>query len=53
MLVAAVAMSLAPLASASAGNNGLTKTVVPEPATYVLMALGLAGLGIVARRRRK
>ena len=27
-------------------------TTVPEPSTYVLMAAGLAGLGVVARRRR-
>ena len=27
-------------------------TTVPEPSTYILMASGLAGLGVVARRRR-
>lgn len=27
-------------------------TTVPEPSTYVLMAAGLAGVGLVARRRR-
>lgn len=34
------------------GGGGIVN-VVPEPSTYVLMATGLLGLGIVARRRRK
>ena len=36
--------SYAPLAAAGAA--------VPEPSTYVLAALGLAGLGVVTRRKR-
>jgi hypothetical protein len=27
--------------------------VIPEPSTYALMALGLAGIGLVARRRQR
>jgi len=35
-------------------NIGFTATVsaVPEPSTYVLMALGLAGIGLATRRRK-
>ena len=29
------------------------ETVVPEPSTYLLMAAGLAGVGLAARRRRR
>jgi hypothetical protein len=31
---------------------GYRLNVIPEPSTYLLMAIGLAGLGVVARRRR-
>lgn len=34
------------------GSGGLIASVVPEPATYGLMALGLVAVGAVARRRR-
>lgn len=38
--------------SLAQAEGGGPDTVVPEPSTYLLMASGLAGLGIVARRRR-
>lgn len=34
------------------GDFRVTATTVPEPGTYLLMASGLAGLGVMARRRR-
>ncbi len=34
------------------GNIRPTATVVPEPSTYLLMASGLAGMGMMYRRRR-
>jgi hypothetical protein len=33
--------------------TNVTAAVVPEPGTYVLLATGLAGLALVARRRRR
>ncbi len=32
--------------------DGVSLTSVPEPATWAMMILGLAGVGLVARRRR-
>lgn len=33
--------------------SGLTVSAVPEPSTYAMMGLGLLGVGLLARRRRR
>ena len=40
------------LGTTAAVTGNLIATVIPEPGTYLLMASGLAGLGIMYRRRR-
>lgn len=38
--------------TSTCGAGGSITQIVPEPSTYLLMATGLLGLGIAARRRR-
>ena len=40
------------LSGSAIASAELAVAAVPEPETYALMLLGLAGIGVVARRRR-
>ncbi|UUX94458.1 PEP-CTERM sorting domain-containing protein [Aquabacterium sp. J223] len=40
-------------AGLEAAFDNITITPIPEPSTYALMVLGLAGLGVAARRNKK
>jgi hypothetical protein len=44
--------AVAPTASVGSYSGSLTVSAVPEPQTYSMMAVGLAGIGWVLRRRR-
>jgi hypothetical protein len=41
------------VAGLTAGGTGVGVPAVPEPETYALMLAGLAGVGLVSRRRRR
>jgi len=51
-LLAGVNYTVVSTAFSNAGLGAYVTTVVPEPGTYALMGLGLALLGVAARRRK-
>ena len=42
----------AAVGTTSVGHQGNDDTAAPGPSTYLLLALGLLGMGLVSRRRR-